>query len=170
MLQTLANVAQVIGVIAVIAAIVFGFVQVRQYRQQRRDALAVELMRSIQDVEFTRSLIMVLNLPFEVTAQDVRDRGDAYEFAVLALMAKYETLGYLVYRGIMPLELVEELVGGVGVHTWRRLKPWAQALRNAQGQPLLFEWFEWLVGQLEQRRRTEAVPAYVRCRDWSPGP
>ena len=46
----------------------------------------------------------------------------------------------------------------------------AQALRNAQGQPLLFEWFEWLVGQLEQRRRTEAVPAYVRCRDWSPGP
>ncbi len=63
MLQTLANLAQVIGVFAVLAAIGFGVAQIRQYRQQRRDAVAVELMRSIQDTEFTRSLRLMLTLP-----------------------------------------------------------------------------------------------------------
>jgi len=37
-LQTLAQVSQILGVTAVIAAVVFGLLQVRQFRVQRRDA------------------------------------------------------------------------------------------------------------------------------------
>lgn len=166
MLQTLANLAQVVGVVAVMAAIGFGVAQIRQYRQQRRDAVAVELMRSIQDAEFTRSLRLLLSLPVDVSVEGLRARGDACEDAALALGAKYETLGYLVYRGIMPLELVEELVGGVGVHLWARLKPWALALREEQGQPLLFEWYQWLAETMDRRGRPQEQPAYLRHRDW----
>ncbi len=166
MLQTFANIAQVVGVLAVIAAFAFGMAQIRQYREQRRDAVAVELMRSIQDAEFTRSVRLLLSLPNELTADEVRARGEPYESAALALGTKYETLGYLVYRGIMPIELVEELVGGVGVHLWRRLYPWVSALREQQNQPLLFEWYQWLAERMMRRRRTEAIPAYVRHRDW----
>src|SRR5687768_6473402 len=118
MLDTLANLAQVLGAIAVVAAIAFGLAQIRQFRQQRRDALAVELMRSIQDTEFTRSLRVLLTLPVDISAAEFRAHGPALEDAAWALSAKYETLGYLVYRGIMPIDLVEELVGGIGVHLW----------------------------------------------------
>ena len=168
MLQTYANLAQVIGAFAVIAAIVFGMAQIRQFRQQRRDALAVELMRSIQDSEFTRSLRLLLALPPQCSLEDLRSRGEECEFAALALGAKYETLGYLVYRGIMPLELVEELVGGVGIHLWSRLQPWVLALREEQSQPLLFEWYQWLAERMAGRGRTQAVPAFVRHSDWTP--
>lgn len=167
MLQTFANIAQVIGVLAVIAAFAVGMVQIRQYREQRRDAVAVELMRSIQDAEFTRSLRLMLSLPAELSADEVRVRGEPYESAALALGAKFATLGYLVYRGIMPIELVEELVGGVAVHLWRRLYPWVIALREQQGQPLLLEWFQWLAERMMGRGRTEAIPAYVRHREWT---
>jgi len=167
MLEMLADLAQVIGALAVAAAIAFGVVQMRQFRQQRRDALAVELMRTIQDTEFTRSLRLLLTLPVGASVDEVRSRGPAFEDAAWALSAKYETLGYLVFRGIMPIELVEELVGGVGCHLWHRLQGWAAAVRIDQGQPLLLEWFEWLVLQLEKRDRTKAVPAYERHRDWS---
>src|SRR5512135_1173533 len=132
MLQTLANLAQVLGAVAVLAAIVFGVAQIRHFRQQRRAALAVELMRSIQDTEFTRSLRVLLSLPVGATAADVRARGVQLEDHVWAIAAKYETLGYLVYRGIMPIELVEELVGGVGVHLWERLRPWTLEVRKEQ--------------------------------------
>ena len=168
MLQTLANLAQVFGTLAVAVAIVFGVVQVRQFRQQRHDALAVELMRSIQDTEFTRSLRLLLELPADATPADFRARGPGFEDVAWALAAKYETLGYLVYRGIMPIELVEELVGGVGVHLWARLRTWAYAVREEQGQPLLLEWYQWLAERLEERDRPAAVPAYTRCRDWRP--
>src|SRR5688572_16672340 len=140
MLDTLANLAQVLGAIAVVAAIAFGLAQIRQFRQQRRDALAVELMRSIQDTEFTRSLRILLTLPDGVTAAEFLAHDPPVAEAAWALGAKYETLGYLVYRGIMPIELVEELVGGLGVHLWHRLRPWAESVRQAQGQPLLLEW------------------------------
>jgi hypothetical protein len=166
MLQDFANVAQVIGALAVIVAIAFGLVQMRQYRQQRRDAVAVELMRSIQDAEFTRSLRMLLTLPIGCTAEQFRTRGAEYEDAAIALIAKYETLGYLVYRGIMPLELVEELVGGVGIHLWDRLQRWARAVRDQQGQPMLFEWFQWLAEVMQRRGRLQAVPAYLRHAEW----
>jgi hypothetical protein len=168
MLQTLANVAQVLGAVAVLAAIIFGVAQIRQFRQQRRDALAVELMRSIQDTEFTRSLRVMLTLPIGATAEDVQSRGAEFEDYAWAIAAKYETLGYLVYRGIMPIELVEELVGGVGVHLWQRLRPWALTVREQQNQPLLLEWYQWLAERLEERDRPAAVPAYTRHREWRP--
>ena len=167
MLETLANLAQVFGAIAVAAAIGFGVAQIRQFRQQRRDALAVELMRSIQDTEFTRSFRLMLELPANATVNDIRSRGPAFEDATWALASKYETLGYLVFRGIMPIELVEDLVGGVGVHLWNRLRPWAMAVREEQGQPLLLEWFQWLAERLDERERPKAVPSYILHRDWT---
>lgn len=167
MLETLANVAQVLGAIAVLAAIAFGVAQIRQFRQQRQDALAVELMRSIQDTEFTRSLRLLLTLPVGATPEEFRSRGPEIETAAWSLGAKYETLGYLVFRGIMPIELVEELVGGVGVNLWKRLEPWANAVRAEQNQPLMLEWFQWLVQLLEARDRPNAAPAYVRERTTS---
>src|SRR5688500_2057193 len=112
MLDTLANLAQVLGALAVVAAIAFGLAQIRQFRQQRRDALAVELMRSIQDSEFTRSFRMILAVPSGITDEQFLALGNEVEDAAWSLCTKYETLGYLVYRGIMPIELVEELVGG----------------------------------------------------------
>lgn len=168
MLDTLANLAQVLGAIAVVAAIAFGLAQIRQFRQQRRDALAVELMRSIQDAEFTRSLRILLTVPIQTSAEEFRARGTSVEDAAWSLCAKYETLGYLVYRGIMPIALVEELVGGVGIHLWSRLRPWAEAIREEQGQPLLLEWFQWLAERLEERHRQHAIPAYTRLRSWKP--
>jgi hypothetical protein len=168
MLETLADLAQVLGAVAVLAAIAFGFAQIRQFRQQRRDALAVELMRSIQDTEFTRSLRVLLTLPDGISASEFHKHGAELEDAAWALCTKYETLGYLVYRGIMPIELVEELVGGVGVHLWHRLRPWAESVRAEQNQPLMLEWFQWLVERLEERKRPQAVPAFKRVQHWTP--
>lgn len=90
-----------------------------------------------------------------------------FEDAAIALVAKYETLGYLVYRGIMPIDLVEELVGGVGVYFWSLLKPWALSLREERNQPLMFEWYQWLAEQMERRGRPLEQPAFERYRDWS---
>lgn len=168
MLETLADGAQVLGAAAVVAAIIFGVAQIRQFRQQRRDALAVELMRSIQDAEFTRSFRILLTVPVQTSAAEFRALGETYEIAAWALAAKYETLGYLVFRGIMPIELVEELVGGVGVHLWHRLRPWVLALREEQGQPLILEWYQWLAERLEGRNRPQALPAYLLHRGWTP--
>jgi hypothetical protein len=163
-LQSLSYVAQILSAATVVVAVVFGIVQVRLARQQRRDLAAVELMRSIQDAEFTRSLRLIGPLPADASARELRRHGDAHEDAALALGTRYETLGYLVFRGTIPLELVEEQVGGVAITVWKRMAQWIAAVRDEQEQPLFLEWFQWLVQQLEARGRAQQVPAYERYR------
>jgi hypothetical protein len=62
--------------------------------------------------------------------------------------------------------MVEELVGGVGVHLWHRISAWAGAMREEHNQPLLLEWYQWLAERLQERKRPQAVPAYIRYRSW----
>jgi hypothetical protein len=163
-LQSLAYLAQIISAVTVVVAVIFGIIQILQFRQQRRDVASVELMRAIQDAEFTHSLLLIGPLPPGAPADEVRRRGDACEEAALALATKYETLGHLIFRGTIPLELVEELVGGVAIAIWIRLRGWVEAVRVEQEQPLFLEWFQWLVQELESRGRAQQVPAWERFR------
>jgi len=163
-LQSLSYIAQILSAATVVVAVVFGIVQVRLARQQRRDLAAVELMRSIQDAEFTHSLRLIGPLPPGASARELRRGGDAHEDAALALGTRYETLGYLVFRGTIPLELVEEQVGGVAIAVWKRMGDWVAAIRTEQDQPLFLEWFQWLVQELEARGRAQQTPAYERYR------
>lgn len=167
-LQTLANVAQILGAVAVVGAIVFGVVQIRQFRLQRRDTAAAELVRSFQDADFTRSFRVVSALPNNASAAEVRAGGPAMEDAALALGVRYETLGLLVFRGIMPLSLVAQLAGATAIELWFKLPAWVVAVREEQSNEYILEWFQWLAEQLEERGRGKEAPAHLRYQKWRP--
>jgi hypothetical protein len=48
-------------------------------------------------------------LPKDATAAELRRRGPDVEDAALALGVRFEALGLLIFRGIMPLSVVETL-------------------------------------------------------------
>ena len=89
-LQTLSQLAEVLGFITVIAAIVFGAVQIRQLGQQRRDLAAVVLVRSFQDTAFIHALLLIHDLPADISAADLRAKGRDYEEAAITIGMKYE--------------------------------------------------------------------------------
>lgn len=53
-LTTLANLAEIFGALTVVGGMVFAVAQVREYRAQRRDAMAVELVRSFHSPSWRR--------------------------------------------------------------------------------------------------------------------
>jgi hypothetical protein len=167
-LNSLAQIAQVLSGIAVVVAIVFGLVQARQFKQQRRDAADVELMRSMQDREFTRSFRLIYSIQDNLSASGLRALGPEYEEAAIALGARFESMGMLVFRGSIPLDLVEKIVGGVIVVLWRKLKLFVIEYRAEQKHELLFEWFQWLAERIEERGRTAEAPAYKQHSKWTP--
>src|SRR5678815_2553031 len=121
-LQTLANLSQIVGVAAVIATLVFGQLQVRQFRVQRRDAAGVELVRSFQDTEFIHAYQVLGVLPENATAVEFRAAGPEAKEAALALGMRDELLGVLVFREIMPLSLVAQSTGSVAIQFWGRMR------------------------------------------------
>jgi hypothetical protein len=79
---------------------------------------------------------------------------------------KYETIGLPVYPGVVPIKIVEELVGGVAVTIWRRLYPWVKSIREEQSADFVFEWFQWLFERLQDRGRDVRDPAQIMDDDW----
>lgn len=167
-LAALAQIAEILSGIAVVVAIAFGVVQVRQFRQQRSDLADVALMQSVQDPEFTRSFRLIYSLDDGLDAARLRALGPEYEEAAIAIAARFETMGLLVFRGSIPFELVEQIVGGVVVVLWRKLQAWARDYRAEQRHELLFEWFQWLAERLEERGRPMELPAYRKYKTWKP--
>jgi hypothetical protein len=75
-------------------------------------------------------------------------------------------LGLLVHRGTIPFETGEQLIGGLVLGSWRRLRKTVETTRTALQWPTYMEWFQWLAEQFEKRERLQQVPAHIRWRDW----
>lgn len=142
--------------------------QLRQLRGQRQDAAAVELVRSLQDDSFVRSCRFLLATATDSPESKRIAQDDQFKQAMLLLGFRFEMLGVLVYREAVPFDVAAELVGGLVIETWRRLKPEIEVDRQTPGWRLYLEWFEWLAEQLEARGRSKQQPSYVSHADWQP--
>ena len=87
--------------------------------------------------------------------------------AATLMCATFEAMGILVHRRIALFPLVQELIGGITVVMWLRLKPWIVQLRVEQSNPSDSQWFQLLAEELELRK-PEKVPACDRHGDWAP--
>lgn len=167
-LQTAANVAEVLGVIIVLAGSAFAIIQLMHLRQQRRDMAAIELARSIQSPEFGQALRLLMSLPPGESADDLEERGEAYLDAAMLVSLTLESVGIMVHRGIVELDMVWDLMGGLVLGSWERLEGWASQIRAEQGRAKFDEWLQWLADRLRERDERGEAPAYRQFQDWRP--
>ena len=168
-LSTLANLAEVFGAFVVVGGLAFGVIQMQHYRQQRRETAAIELLRSFQNPEFSRSLRAVLALPKEVRKGDLGKCSDDAQDAIMVVVLTFESIGVMVFRNIVPLEMVNELLGGVCVESWTRLNQYMQDSRAESNRKTIGEWCQWLAERLdEHHKRYGRPPAYEQYRGWRP--
>lgn len=163
----IADIAQIAGEVTVIIAILFGVFELSEYRKQRRVTVAAELMHNFYSADLANAIYLIRGLPADITADDLRRKGDEYERAAVLISMSFETMGLLVFERIAPIDLVNKLAGGVVAVMWHRLRPWLERVRQEQSQPSWAEWFEWLAQQCERRKRIQE-PAYTKYKDWRP--
>ena len=168
-LTTLANIAEILAALMIIGGAIFGIIQIREFRAQRRQAVAVELTRSFHNPDLVHAMNLILKLPDGVSAEELRSKGPEYEEAAMMISTTYETIALLVFREMASFSMVRELTGGVTVVMWQKLERWIDWLRQDLAQPSFAEWFQWLAEQLARERKDkEAHPAYERFADWRP--
>jgi hypothetical protein len=168
-LNTIANLAEILGGVAIITGGVFAVVQLREFREQRRQDAAVQLLRSFSEPAHANAVSLIQELPDGASAELLRSKGRDYERAATMLAVTYETIGLLVFRDMASFALVQELSGGLTVVMWRKLEPWVKAVRQEQGHRSFAEWFQWLAEQLgRESAEKEARPAYERYAGWRP--
>ena len=169
MLGMFADIAGIIGGLAVVSAVIFAAIQVRQFKQQRRDSAAIELMRILQAPRFVEAFLTLGHVPKGISARKLRDMGRDYEEAAMSMVNTYETVGLLVFRNTVSFQTVRDVSGGILVALWGKLHVWASEVRREQNSERFAEWFQWLVERIgEEEAKAPTEPAYKRFAAWRP--
>ena len=164
-LSTLAN---LINAFAVTGALIFTAAQIGYYRKRRRREAMLELVRSFQSPAFTSALRRVLALPDGADTQKIREvLGPDGEDAVYLVSLTWESIGLLLFRRELTLDLVDDFFSGPILLSWKKLQVWAEEWRRAQNRETGSEWFHWLAERMIEREKIlPPVPAYIAHRDW----
>jgi hypothetical protein len=165
-LQTLANLAEVIGGVFLVGGIVFAVIQIRQLQRQRQEAAAIELIRAWHGPEFSRAIHRLLvELPDGMPVADLLAAPEHTLPDAHMVCNVFESVGVMVFRRMLPLDVADELIGGVTMGLWRKLAPWILHTRATQ-HPRAYEWFEWLNDRISETARDSDVPASELHKNW----
>lgn len=158
---------QIIETFAVVVGVAFALVQFRHHGRDKRREGAMELLHSFQTPTFAEALQLVYNLPDGLSKDEVEIRlGDKFRL-VYALMTTWESLGILVCRGEIDLEMVDDFFSGPIIISWRKLNGQVMGERAMLERVTIGEWFQWLAERLSEREaKAPPVPAHVAQRDW----
>ena len=160
---------QIVEACAVVIALGFAAVQLRQYRAGKDREAALLMLRSFQTPEFAKALNLVYNLPDGLSKQEIEETIGEDFHLVYALMTTWESLGVLVHRGEVDIELVDDFFSGPITVSWRKLKNHVFGERAALGRDTVEEWFQWLAERFAERESTaDPVPAHIAHQDWKP--
>jgi hypothetical protein len=84
----------------------------------------------------------------------------------MGLLAMFESLGPLVARGHLPVDMYAEFYRGATVVCWKKLRRYIEEQRQS-GWKNLYEWVQWLAERMEERSSLSPdVPAYERFKNW----
>ena len=166
-LGTIANIATAA---AVITGLAFGLAEMAHARREREERAAFEVVHAMLTTNWMRSVFIVQALPDAIPGADLE--GDAGKLeAAQSVAITLETLGYSVFQHIVPLRMVDELLGGATRIAWRKLGAYIEYERQRSGSQKSMEWFQWLAERLEERHPAKtslAVGAYQAYRRWKP--
>lgn len=168
-LQSLANIAELLSAITIIGGGIFATIQLNEFRAQRRQDAAIEMMRVFSEPALANAYQLICGLPDGLSGEEVKSRGAQYEEACMLVSSTFETMGYFVYRDLVPYAMAREIAGGLTLVLWRKLTGWMEMIRREQNQRSFAEWFNWLANQLDRDSDDkEQLPAYERYADWRP--
>ena len=166
-LSTIANVATALTVITGVA---FGLIEMRRARQEREERAAFTAVQAVMSPEWMSSAVIVAAIPDGTEAEEIEREPRLLE-ACLKIATIMEGIGYSVFARMVPLAVVDDLVGGTARVAWRKLRPYIEFERGRSGSQKSWEWFQWLAEQLDSHRpsRTSLTKgAFVVYRDWKP--
>jgi hypothetical protein len=160
--------ANLVNAIAVTAGVIFAAAQIRHYRQGRKRDAMLELVRSFQSPAFTSALRRVLSLPDGATTKQIHEiLGPDGEDAVYLVSLTWESVGILLFRRELTLDLVDDFFSGPILLSWRKLQVYAEEWRRTLNRETGSEWFHWLAERMMEREKlSPPVPAYKAHQTW----
>lgn len=167
--MTFSEIVNTITLITLIAGVVFALIQLRQYREARQREAALEFLRSFQSPQMAKSLRRIFALPPGLSSEEIDVALADHMDDVYSLYTTWESIGILVFRGEVRLDLVSDFFSGPLLVSWSKLESQVYRIRETTGRETIAEWFQWLVERMAEREAAvPREPAHIAHRSWRP--
>ena len=166
-LSTVANVATAL---TVLTAVVFGVIEMHRARKDREERAAFVAVQAILTPAWMQSMTLVQAISDGTTPAQIEADPRLFQ-AVQSIACILESLGYAVFARMVPLNVVDELLGGTVRVAWRNLHGYVEYERERAGSKKNWEWFQWLAEQVDRHskaRTSLSLGAHEAYRDWQP--
>jgi hypothetical protein len=153
--------------LAIIAGGIFAAVQILQFKKQRARDAALQMLNSTQTIEFMEAIHIIYNLPEGLSKKEIEDQLEDKMTYILMMFVKFESLGLLVYRREIKLQLVKDFIGGPVLLFWMTLKNYFIETRQTGNKENYGEWAQWLAEQLQKKEfENPKKPAHITYKNW----
>src|SRR5437763_10488945 len=125
-ISTIANVATAV---TVLTGVIFGWFEVRHLRREREERAAFELLHTMLTSEWLRSAVFIDTLPDNI-APEILEGDPRMLDAAQSIGLILEAVGYAVYERIVPLSLVDAMMGGIVAVWWSRMGSYMIVVRG----------------------------------------
>jgi hypothetical protein len=166
-LSTVANIATAL---TVLTAVVFGLIEMRRARKEREERAAFVAVQAILTPAWMDSMTLVQAISDGTTPSEIETDPRLFK-AVQSIACILESLGYAVFARMVPLNVVDECLGGTVRVAWRKLRAYVEYERERAGSQKNWEWFQWLAEQIDRHSKTPTSlgrGAHDAYRDWRP--
>jgi len=166
-LSALANIATAL---TVLTAVVFGLIEMRRARKDREERAAFVAVQAILTPAWIDSMTLVQAISDGTTPSQIEADPRLFK-AAQSIACILESLGYAVFARMVPLNVVDELLGGTVRVAWRKLRDYVEYERERSGSQKNWEWFQWLAQQLDRHSKAPtslALGAHDAYVDWQP--
>jgi len=164
----LSTILSIITTSSIFAGVIFALLQFRHSNKQRARESALQMLHSYQTPEFLSAVNIVFDLPEGLSKKEIDARLGDKITAVLLLFGTFESLGILVYKRDVDIQMVENFFSGIIILCGRKLKHYVEEIRITSNRKTYYEWYQWLYEQVEKREsKVPAVPAYIAYKDWT---
>ena len=154
-----ASISTIVAAISVIVGVTLAVLQLRHIVKTRQVDLVIRLYTTFGSKEFQEALMKTMTLKFK----DFDDFREKYasssdysknpEFIANEMVSVFfEGIGVLLRRGLIDIELVEDLFSGPIKSTWEKMKPLIEGYRKTM-YPQAYEWFEYLHNEMQKREQ-----------------
>jgi hypothetical protein len=129
----------------------------------------MELLHAFQTPDFAKALVLVYRLPDGLSKREIESRLGDDLYVVYAMTTTWESIGVLLHRGEVDMDLVDDFFSGPIVVSWRKLRDYVAEEREETGRATVSEWFQWLAERfMDLESEAPPIPANLQFRDWRP--
>ena len=163
----LSLILQILSTVSILLGITFGILNLRNFQASRKREAAILMLNSFQTNEFVRGLLLIFDLPNEISKAGIDKLPKEDFLALYMVIGTWERLGILVFRREIPLDLVDDAYSGPIVQSWETLGNYILEFRKHIQRETAFEWFQWLAETMMRReKQSSPVPAYLAHKTW----